>query len=92
MTADEANVTRCCGPEGCGGNSAGEAERYCLASLCAGWRWDEAKRTSAFLEAVQAHMQASTKPNFNTAVQAVYAEKGGQFEHTEGHCGLAGPV
>lgn len=39
MTEDQANLTRCCGPEGCGGNSAGEAERYCLASRCMGWRW-----------------------------------------------------
>lgn len=38
MTKDEANLTRCCGPEGCGGNSAGEAERFCIADRCMGWR------------------------------------------------------
>lgn len=90
MTKDEANQTRCCGPEGTGSNSANEAERFCIASRCMAWRWSESKRTAAFLEAVQAHMQTQTKPNFNTATQAVYAERGGQFERSEGYCGLAG--
>lgn len=62
----------------------------CIASACSQWRWSEAKRTAAFLEAVQKHMRAQAKPNFNTATQAVFAEKGGQFERTEGQCGLAG--
>lgn len=39
MTEDQANLTRCCGPEGCGGNAAGEGERFCLASRCMGWRF-----------------------------------------------------
>lgn len=56
------------------------------------WRWSEAKRSAAFLEAVQKHMQADPKPNFNRSVQAVYAERGGQFERVEGYCGLAGRV
>lgn len=64
----------------------------CIASACMAWRWNEAKRTSAFLEAVQAHMQAQDKPNFNTATQAVYAETGGKFARVEGGCGLAGEV
>ena len=38
MTEEEANLTRCCGPEGCGGNSAGEPERYCIGARCMGWR------------------------------------------------------
>jgi hypothetical protein len=38
MTRDQANLTRCCGPEGCGGNSAGGAERFCIADRCMGWR------------------------------------------------------
>lgn len=62
----------------------------CLGSDCMAWRWSEPKRTVAFLEAVQKHMQGQTKPNFNTATQAVYAETGGQFERVEGFCGLAG--
>lgn len=62
----------------------------CRGSACMAWRWSEAKRTVAFLEAVQAHMQTQAKPNFNTAVQAVWSETGGKFERVEGHCGLAG--
>ena len=62
----------------------------CIGSACMAWRWSEAKRSAAFLEAVQAHMQGMAKPNFNTALQAVYAERGGQFERVEGYCGLAG--
>ena len=63
---------------------------YCIAHRCMAWRWHEARRTAAFLEAVQAHMKTQAKPNFSTATQAVYAENGGQYEMTEGYCGLAG--
>lgn len=66
------------------------ADYRCIGSACMAWRWSESKRTAAFLEAVQAHMQRQSKPNFNTAVQAVYAETGGRFERVEGLCGLAG--
>lgn len=69
---------------------SGENATRCIASACMAWRWSEPKRTAAFLEAVQAHMKRQVKPNFNTSVQAVYAETGGQFERVEGHCGLAG--
>lgn len=65
-------------------------QNRCIASACMAWRWSEPKRTAAFLEAVQKHMQGQPKPNFNTALQAVYAETGGQFERVEGSCGLAG--
>lgn len=60
----------------------------CAGSACMAWEWSEAKRTFAFLEAVQRHMQTQDKPNFNTATQAVFAETGGQFERVEGDCGL----
>jgi hypothetical protein len=39
MTEEQAHLTRCCGPEGCGGNSSGGRERFCLASHCMAWRW-----------------------------------------------------
>jgi len=65
---------------------------YCRGSACMAWRWSEEKRTLAFLEAVQAHMKAQERPNFNTATQAVYAETGGKFARSEGYCGLAGPA
>ena len=74
-------------------NYVGKPVGRCVASECMAWRWSEAKRTVAFLEAVQAHMRTQTKPNFNTAVQAVvYADRAGEFARTEGYCGLAGPV
>lgn len=77
---------------GCNADHEGKIwpRHLCRASDCMSWRWSEPKRTAAFLEAVQKHMQAQDKPNFNTAVQKVYAETGGQFERVEGHCGLAG--
>lgn len=84
MTEDEALRTTCHRTIGTG------AIGSCVASKCSAWRWSEAKRTLAFLEAVQAHMKAQPKPNFNTSVAAVYAETGGQFERSEGYCGLAG--
>lgn len=82
MTEDEAKTKTCHRTIGTGvtGNCAG--------SKCMAWAWSEAKRTAAFLEAVQARMQAQAKPNFNTAIQEVYAETGGQFARVEGDCGL----
>lgn len=68
----------------------GPTKVFCIGAACMAWRWSEEKRTSAFLEAVQAKMQAQTKPNFATATQAVYAETGGKFARVEGGCGLAG--
>ena len=65
---------------------------HCIGSLCMAWRWSEAKRTGAFLAAVRAHMNTQPKPNFNTALQAVFAAEGDRFEHTEGYCGAAGPA
>lgn len=63
---------------------------HCIGAQCMAWQWSEGKRTAAFLEAVQAHMKAQAKPNFNTAVQAVYADAGSEFARSEGYCGLAG--
>lgn len=48
-TEQEARQTRCCGPEGCG-KIAPQAEggpwppmwpRFCIASECMAWRWNE---------------------------------------------------
>ena len=88
MTEDEAKTKWC--PQSRCANQDPSLHDNCIASMCMAWRWSEAKRSAAFLEAVQAHMVASDKPNFNTSVQAVYAETGGKFERSEGYCGLAG--
>lgn len=88
MTEDEAKTKAC--PHARHFDPGNGDSPNCCASGCMAWRWSEAKRTAAFLEAVQTHMQGQPKPNFNTALQAVYAETGGQFERVEGFCGLAG--
>lgn len=100
MTEEEATTKICCGSPYPGSAALLSAPGFtvadvakigrCAGSACMAWRWSEAKRSAAFLEAVQAHMQGMAKPNFNIAVQAVYAERGGQFERVEGYCGLAG--
>lgn len=46
MTEDQAENTRCCGPEGCGEPRASAATtanpfpRFCIASDCMAWRLD----------------------------------------------------
>jgi hypothetical protein len=54
------------------------------------WRWEEAKRTQAFLDDVQVYMRDNPRATFNSAVSTVFTEKGRQYEHTQGYCGLAG--
>lgn len=87
MTEDEAKDKICCGPRNTGPDRT-TSDRGCIGSACMAWEWSEPKRTAAFLEAVQARMQAQPKPNFNVALQEVYAETGGKFARVEGDCGL----
>ena len=51
LTEEEAPNTRCCGPEGCGtkrrlAGSSGNWERYCIASKCMAWKWDDGSQWS----------------------------------------------
>lgn len=68
----------------------------CIGSKCMAWRWSEAKRTKAFVEAVQQRIkEKSTKDkpySHNKAIAEVYAEIGDKLVHSEGYCGLAGPA
>ena len=47
MTENQARGKRCCGPNGCGyvddeqDVNCINAERWCIASGCAGWLWDK---------------------------------------------------
>ncbi|MCP5099891.1 MAG: hypothetical protein GY943_30425 [Chloroflexi bacterium] len=71
-----------------------EVTHRCISYSCMAWRWRRVKETEAYLAAVQAHMRdqkkLGRKPNFNKSTQVVFAERCGEFEHTEGYCGLAG--
>lgn len=84
MTEDDAKKTRCHRSIG------SEVMINCLASACMAWQWSEAKRTAAFTGAVAERMRTQKKPDFSLAMREVFAETGGQFERTEGDCGLKG--
>lgn len=63
----------------------------CIGCACMAWRWARVKETQSFLTAVAKHMSQQDKPDFRKSTQAVFAT--GDFEkHTEGYCGLAGPI
>lgn len=70
------------------------ADQPCIASKCMAWRWNEAKRTEAFVAACKERVRQKSKPdkpyNYNKAIQEIWAERGQEFIHTEGYCGLAG--
>ena len=47
-TEEQAQATRCCGPEGCG-HKQDDGTRFCIANACMGWEWAadyETQRTS----------------------------------------------
>jgi hypothetical protein len=86
MTEDEAKKTRCCGPEGCGGNAldahSGTTGRHCIGSVCMAWRWTRPDWTPPITGEVQL-----------PGVMRWYVngrEVGPPPSDTEGHCGLAG--
>lgn len=86
-TEEAARQNFCCNQyDGVGSN--------CCASLCMAWRWSREKETRAYLADVQGYMQreegAGRKCDFKKASSAVWAEKAGTYEKTEGFCGLAG--
>ncbi len=46
-TTDQAYLSRCCGPEGCGYLNPKSGVRWCLADGCMGWRWGEVFQVDA---------------------------------------------
>jgi hypothetical protein len=93
MTEDEAKTKTCVQTLAAISDLTGgtnHSPAACIGSACMAWRWHEGKRAEAFHEAVREHMRASAKPSHSVSVQAVYAARGGEFERTEGFCGLAG--
>lgn len=65
------------------------ANVQCIGSDCLAWRWNRAKETKAYLDAVQAYMKGENV-NFNIATNKVWAEIGSTFEQVEGYCGIGG--
>lgn len=89
MTEDEARLSRCCGPEGCGGNSTNGSGRYCLESFCMAWR--QTTPASSALAAVS--VDGKTRRPLKSAHEAqAYRLSGWNIEGQapQGFCGLAG--
>lgn len=88
MTEDEAKVTQCCGPEGCGYfNEEPRPARWCVGSACMAWRRQKLSEPRAKIEAIKDHRAAHN----STLIEAKNAVEAGWTDApTEGYCGLAG--
>ncbi len=91
---DEAQLKRCCGPEGCGAQHG--VMRFCIGSSCMGWRWQPLLADDAFKEAVikaREDLKQTKSAKQDDAAKHVAknrAKYGLPPEPHLGYCGLAG--